>query len=687
MAFDRISEEIAHFIGLFHLEIEGNRLRLEYEAFSVRSRENDRTFEKAPDLAVTSPHLLEGFDPGLVYLRPPVEMPPPLMLAGDPHFPVDEGTTIPPLMPDMPESNIASPVAGGYGGIFVPLPNSILVTIQQTATLYDNDVFLVTGDTEFLDPSQLVAELQDLVLTAHSLQAPSLSNSETIITTAVMNALATEIDEFSPSDEVAEVQLLLKGEAAQGMYLNGEALLPAQAENAGQATDDTAPADTEGELEQPVFPGFRESLPAYLSQKLPDPEPQDTPEKDAFALPLDPTLQPPIDLLDVDPGHKVVTGGNVSINEVAIYQAWVDAPVIAVAGDAIRLDIVSQVNLRKEALHTTQPEAEILPSTALNAVSFAIESSANPAQTKSSDTVGQFPQAWNVARVEGDLVAINWVQQHVFATDFDRAEIAISAAATFISMGENVITNVAQLRESGFHYDLILTGGDMITLNQVHQVNVMLDVDTVDTLSGKGAKISAGDNLQYNLAEIKQTGRDEMVAMKDHFQKSLDDMADGKREIAQDVLKDSRFEGKSALKVLQIEGDLIKANILEQKNYLGDSDQIKLMLEGFLAAGDGIEFITGSNAQLNSARLIDNGLDSEIMVAGSAYSDALIYQAQLLDDDAPPTGVALSPLATEAIAFLVDDMISAKREMLETAQVTQQADTPASSDILLAMTA
>lgn len=254
-------------------------------------------------------------------------------------------------------------------------------------------------------------------------------------------------------------------------------------------------------------------------------------------------------------------------------------------------------------------------------------------------------------------------------------------------MGENVITNVAQLRESGFHYDLILTGGDMITLNQVHQVNVMLDVDTVDTLSGKDSKISAGDNLQYNLAEIKQTGRDEMVAMKDHFQKSLDDMADGKREIAQDVLKDSRFEGKSALKVLQIEGDLIKANILEQKNYLGDSDQIKLMLEGFLAAGDGIEFITGSNAQLNSARLIDNGLDSEIMVAGSAYSDALIYQAQLLDDDAPPTGVALSPLATEAIAFLVDDMISAKREMLETAQVTQQADTPASSDILLAMTA
>jgi hypothetical protein len=37
--------------------------------------------------------------------------------------------------------------------------------------------------------------------------------------------------------------------------------------------------------------------------------------------------------------------------------------------------------------------------------------------------------------------------------------------------------------------------------------------------------------------------------------------------------------------VLHIEGDLIKANIIEQHNFLGDSDQIQLMLDDFLAAG------------------------------------------------------------------------------------------------------
>jgi hypothetical protein len=60
---------------------------------------------------------------------------------------------------------------------------------------------------------------------------------------------------------------------------------------------------------------------------------------------------------------------------------------------------------------------------------------------------------------------------------------------------------------------------------------------------------------------------------------------------------------------------------------------------------------------LNAARIHDIGLDSEVMVGGDAYSDALIYQARLMDPDAPPTGVGLVPLASEAVAFLADDML------------------------------
>jgi hypothetical protein len=71
MPLDRISEEIAHFIGLFHLHIEENRLRLEYEAFSLKRDEAEPEPEQPPELVVAAPYSLKGFDPGLVYLAEP----------------------------------------------------------------------------------------------------------------------------------------------------------------------------------------------------------------------------------------------------------------------------------------------------------------------------------------------------------------------------------------------------------------------------------------------------------------------------------------------------------------------------------------------------------------------------------------------------------------------------------------
>jgi hypothetical protein len=83
MPLDRISEEIAHFIGLFHLEIEGHRLRLEYESFSHKREAAERAPEQIPDLVVAAPYTLKGFEPGLVHMPPPPAMPPPYLLSAD----------------------------------------------------------------------------------------------------------------------------------------------------------------------------------------------------------------------------------------------------------------------------------------------------------------------------------------------------------------------------------------------------------------------------------------------------------------------------------------------------------------------------------------------------------------------------------------------------------------------------
>jgi hypothetical protein len=210
----------------------------------------------------------------------------------------------------------------------------------------------------------------------------------------------------------------------------------------------------------------------------------------------------------------------------------------------------------------------------------------------------------------------------------------------------------------GFQYDLILIGGSLVTLNQITQVNVLLDQDWVTGDVPAGAKMHAGDNLQANSAAILTTGKDTIADKSDKFDQALSDLEDGAGTIPASLAMDVVFAGQAALNVLYIAGDLVQTNVIEQLNYLGDSDQIHFIKDMFSTAnGAEVTVTSGSNAQINAATVISVGLDSIVMAGGEAYSDALIYQAELIDDSAPPVGVQIGGLATEAVAFLVDGMI------------------------------
>ncbi|MDG4650317.1 hypothetical protein P6F26_17860 [Roseibacterium sp. SDUM158017] len=665
---DRISEEIAHFVGLFHLEVEGQRLRLEYDAFALERDEKDRDEQPVPELRVDAPHTLKGFDPGLVYMSAPVKTD---GRSAQPFDALPIAAKQPPLPPPATpatEPETALPAIGWEVSWppFVALPNSILVSIRQTSELWDNDLLLVTGETAFADPEALLKDFLRLIEAADGIGAlgPAIAALPMVPTVEAAVALAEWIADFAPDPGVAEVQLLLRGEAARGVYLDG----------APVAAGDGVAQDTGG------LPAFADLLPAYLADRKAarEAEAETAAGKELPDVPPDGTTDTDGSPFGVDPGHAAVTGANLVTNETTIAQAWIDAPVIAVAKDVIRLDAVSQVNAMAVA-----PGAlgGTTPSQMLNGVSLAFEAAPGPGDPAAPNAAGVFPVDWTIVRVEGDVVAVNWVQQYVFATDFDRAEITVSAAATYIGTGENEIGNGVRLAELGFDYDLILVGGNMVTMNVIEQVNVLLDTDAV---GGAAAVPRSGDNLQYNLAELKQTGIDEMSTLQDSFRSALDEMAEGRKTLSREVAQDARFEGKSALRVLQVEGDLIKANIVQQHNFLGDSDQIELLLDGLGAAGAGPRLVTGSNAQLNAARIHDTGLDSEVMVGGEAYSDALIYQAELLDADAPPTGVGLAPLASEAVAFLADDMLEAPPGP-DAGPALADADHPAGSDVLHAI--
>jgi hypothetical protein len=51
------------------------------------------------------------------------------------------------------------------------LPNSNLVSINQSSELWDNDLLLVTGETEFISPNELIEEFFQLIEQANGFSA------------------------------------------------------------------------------------------------------------------------------------------------------------------------------------------------------------------------------------------------------------------------------------------------------------------------------------------------------------------------------------------------------------------------------------------------------------------------------------------------------------------------------------
>lgn len=627
MALDRISEEIAHFAGLFQLEIEAAKLRLDYQSFQIKGGEPALSPVNGDPVVVKSPLLPQALAnstsrevlptaadqmqaPKLAGQAAPAGQAP-AQAASPVEVPIDEPA---PLM-------MIS--AAAVGPTFEILPNSVVSVISQSAFLVDDDQLIFDGSADFIafgDAAGLTALADTLSPLEPWIWSPALGDASL----SAMQ-LADAMTGVAASDVEGVTSVVLRDDATVGLHVNGV------------ATDVPVALD--------------DLLPAFL-------KPDDTAEEDgAKPAPSDGVTDQGDTPFAVDPGHSVVTGGNTVVNETVLKSVWVDAPVIAVAEDVVRLDIITQVNLRIE--DAAGPD-HMMPaiSTSLNIAEIEqISSLAQAADAADMPAAAAPPSFWNVTEVEGDLLLMTWVQQHIFASDMDLVEVKFTGAATYISTGENVVFNETLSLALGFQYDLILIGGSLITINQITQVNVLVDQDRITGEVPDGAALNVGDNLQANTAAIQTTGTDTLVEKSAMFDAAFAGAAAGK-DLPSGVAMDELFAGKSVLNVLYISGDLVQANVIEQFNYLGDSDQIHFIEDMFsTAAGAEVTVTTGSNAQINAATAISVGLDSTVMAGGETYSDALIFQAELIDDAAPPVGVQLGGLATEAVAFLVDGMI------------------------------
>lgn len=665
MALDSSTETISHFIGLFDLAIEELRLRDQYDRFKAEeAAEDEAQSDAAEPVVIKAPHSLKG--PEAAASTPLPETGPPQ--ADLPAITLVDAAPIVAMAPAAPEDGqtVSAPgtpipltITQAAPQFEITLPGSVATVTLQTLVLSDNDI---VGDVAgFVPPEGLAAALSDAAGAADALNLLSPDWLD-------LSGAPTVADALTFADQIAEADLPAEAGSATVFLAKG-----------ADASDTVVNSQTAEEMPDPdtVLPGFL----------APEDTDADAPAAETPMQPTGPVFTkagadaPPTPEDPPQEGHQVVTGANQAINEVVVSTNWLDAPVIAVGGDVVNMAAVSQINVMQDRDTVSghgDGSGAGAPSTAINAASITATSSVSgPGIAAMGEGL---PDFWHVDRIEGDVTALNVFQQYTFATDTDRVEMSFSASSTHLGTGENLLVNSALTTQIGFAYDLIIIGGSMVTVNSVTQTNVLLDNDTVAT--DGPAEVSTHDNLVLNQAVFTTQGVDTYMELAHDFADTMRDMAQGAAELARSVAQNDLFEGTELLRALYIAGDLIKMNVVEQTNILGDQDQVSLALDTVLAGAAGpMSVTTGSNALINSATIFSQGMDSTVMAGGDVYEDALLYQAELIDIDGAPEGVSMTALANEAVAFLADDMLPPELPETEVA-LAQMFDGAPSVDVM-----
>jgi len=615
MSLDSITEQIAHFVGTFELISEQARLRDQYEEFvALRRKAELEDLEDPTRIQIKANLNLDlgeykavgySFEPTQVSASPAPTLP---GSAGD--APIFYNS------PVGPEFNF--PEAAEIGGLSIQLNviqlepefvteliGSVVTYTFQTLKLVDNDTI---GEGDFRDVETLMEQGEALLNTAMSLHA--VSDFSVDISDYQSGETLDALIEQMLSPEIAEVDGAtihqFHGAEAMGIIVNGEyvdempewsELLPEHHQPEDETEDDTP-----------------ELLPAEWDQS----------EDDEF-----------------EDGHSVTTGGNLAINDVAVNVGWVDAPNFIVGGKAVNLTVVSQVAVvsdNDQGDSGAQSDTQVVQSS-------LIEVNANEASWV-QDNVAAPGQETLVAVdwISGDLIVSNFIKQTIDATDIDQISTDITASSTAYTMGDNVLVNVTNLVQLGSYYDVIIVGGDMISVDMVSQTIVLLDDDEISGV----APNDADDNLVMNQVSLTTNGEDTHQELSDELADTLPLQEVDTDALEDALLNDPMFAGTELLRVLKIEGDLLQVNVIEQTTLLQDQDDIDINGTN----GEEVSALGAGNAILNSASINKMGIDSVVMAQGGEYSDLLLHQASLIDGPQEDNG----ELVNEAVALLMDDV-------------------------------
>lgn len=616
---DSVSETITHFIGLFETQAETARLRHGYDEFShtVQNPQPEPLPEPhAPlprhilELAPNNPLIKYAPQPDEAHLEPatppagimllPMRMPEP-----------DWSPKLPELMmaaasaPDIPSE--PAPLKG-------PVPGSVGMIVAQYVELSDNDVVVIgeySGPVPQYHPDTTALDAMLAELSAFATPLGSLSSQDIFHTVPQFMAGAVDAAEVMASYAATGLSVsAFTGSTTQGIHVNGE--------------------------EVAQHPELEDWLPAS--------ETDDAPVTTGSV-----SLQTGDDHLTADTGHNVLS------NQATIIDAGLAPAIVAVLGDHVRLDLISQVNayVDNDQIDAGFPAGvEGGTTAAFNIASFTANT-LNAHGLATAANPEAMPSNWTVSIVQGDLVFLEWVSQYTFASDNDLVVLTATGSTTNVQTGDNGIVNDLSFANLGRFYDIVIIGGNLYDANLICQTNVLYDNDTLQMLANGqlSGSLATSGNLLWNQASISTYGPQGATgAMPDHYLGAAEGLGRGELGMPDGFSGDPALAGLEHLRVLYVTGNIYDLRYIEQTNVLTDADHVAVYAQQAGAlAGSEWTISTGQNALANVAKIVDYAsVGNTLYVGGSSYSDAVLIQADLMETAASDG----AGLPNEIVAFL-----------------------------------
>ncbi|MGO7215087.1 hypothetical protein ACC817_26065 [Rhizobium ruizarguesonis] len=645
MHIEKISEIIAHFIGLFEMTTDEMRLRTNYAEGAGPGADGPVLPDQDAYTAAFSSDLqLQDYDPGVIYKSGSydIEYGPARHLgrvfedsleklaaiaAKDiplPHF----GDPSDIVLTDEPELTV-------FAG-----PGSAISHVLQVNVLYDDDHLDMTDGFHAPRDTSFVIERLAEFSTQAEIFAPfaGLHRTDTYdgalkiaedIESYIQNAQNTEDRGTTSPSTDATHHFVTTDPAGDGptVYVNGER-----------------------QADIPVLDDFLPDRGLAKLQEEPDDSNSSVEQTDPSGNSLD-----------------VTAGANLLVNVASVINTGVITSVTAVMGNYHQIDAISQAFVYSDndeiasTLRSSGHSAEEAGTIAKNIAVFENSTFAASSHADTDAAEPTFPNSWRVSVIDGDVSFVQWIEQYHFVSDNDTMTVTASGSEATVLTGGNTSINFSSFFGMGMQYDLVIIGGNVLDINSITQISLLYDNDWVRAGDGvdPGADIQTGNNLIWNFASIHNVGTDSpFAAMPDYMVEAQKAIEDRDPNMPEGLSFDVNFQGYAGLNVLYITGNLYDMTIIKQVSILGDSDDVTQAASAILDNNPDatVTIDTGSNAVINIAEIVDyDSFGQTTYLAGQLYSDAILIQGGLVEHDTTQPQPADDRLANEVIAFLDND--------------------------------